>query len=69
MLRAFVYKMACAAAAEINILDPDHVLLGGGVMNMQGFPRTLLDEKLYMLRGRRGGYQPPAEGREKSKKV
>ena len=38
--------MAMAAATEINILDPDQVLLGGGVLNMQGFPRELLDQKI-----------------------
>ena len=38
--------MALAAATEINILDPDQVLLGGGVLNMQGFPRVILDEKI-----------------------
>lgn len=42
----FIDGMACAAAAEINILDPDHILLGGGVLNMRGFPRALFDEKL-----------------------
>ena len=42
----FIDGMACAAATEINILDPDHVLLGGGVMNMRDFPRALFDEKL-----------------------
>lgn len=45
-LADFIDGMACAAAAEINILDPDHVLLGGGVLNMKGFPRVLFDEKL-----------------------
>lgn len=45
-LSDFIDGMACAAAAEINILDPDHVLLGGGVLNMKGFPRALFDEKL-----------------------
>lgn len=45
-LADFIDGMACAAAAEINILDPDHVLLGGGVLNMKGFPRALFDEKL-----------------------
>lgn len=38
--------MAMAAATEINILDPDQVLLGGGVLNMQGFPREILDQKI-----------------------
>ena len=38
--------MAAAVATEINILDPDRVLLGGGVLNMEGFPRAVLDEKI-----------------------
>ena len=45
-LRDFVGTMAVAAATEINILDPDHVLIGGGVLNMKDFPRQLLDERI-----------------------
>lgn len=41
-LARFVDRMAIAAAAEINILDPDYILIGGGVPNMEGFPRELL---------------------------
>ena len=42
VLRQFVERMAMAVAAEINILDPDYVLIGGGVPNMEGFPREYL---------------------------
>ena len=45
-LQAFIDGMACAAAAEINLLDPDAVLIGGGVANMAGFPQALLEEKI-----------------------
>ena len=38
--------MAFAAATEINILDPDYLLLGGGVLNMEGFPRNILEERI-----------------------
>ena len=38
--------MAVAVATEINILDPDQVLLGGGVLNMRDFPRDLLDRRI-----------------------
>ena len=38
--------MAVAVATEINILDPDHVLLGGGVLSMKDFPRTQLDNRI-----------------------
>lgn len=38
--------MACAVATEINILDPDILFLGGGVLSMKGFPRKMLLKKL-----------------------
>ena len=42
----FIDGMAVAVATELNILDPDQMLLGGGVLNMKDFPRSLLDEKI-----------------------
>ena len=42
----FVDGMAAAVATEVNILDPDQILLGGGVLNMKDFPRALLDKKI-----------------------
>lgn len=45
-LREFVDRMAAVVAAEINILDPDHMLLGGGVVNMTDFPRAYLQERI-----------------------
>ena len=42
----FVDGMAVAVTTEVNILDPDQLLLGGGVLNMKDFPRDLLDEKI-----------------------
>ena len=46
VLLDFVDNMAIAVTTEINILDPDYVLLGGGVLNMRDFPRTMFDEKI-----------------------
>lgn len=43
----YINYIAIAIATEINILDPDSVLLGGGVLNMEGFPYELLKEKIY----------------------
>lgn len=40
----FIDGMAAAVATEINILDPDQILLGGGVLNMKDFPCDLFDE-------------------------
>ncbi|TAH74841.1 MAG: allose kinase [Anaerolineaceae bacterium] len=31
-------------ASEINIFDPHHIILGGGILQMEGFPRKLLEE-------------------------
>ena len=45
-LQDIVDGMAVAAATEINILDPDHLLLGGGVPNMKGFPLERLEEQI-----------------------
>ena len=43
----FVDRMAMAAATELNILDPDWLLIGGGVPQMRDFPRGLLLERIY----------------------
>lgn len=46
-LKQFVDRIACAIAAEINILDPDAIVLGGGVLAMEQFPLKLLEERIY----------------------
>ena len=38
--------MAVSVATEVNILDPDYILLGGGVLNMPDFPRSVLKEQI-----------------------
>ncbi len=38
-LGVFVERMAVSVAVEVNILDPEYVILGGGVLNMPGFPK------------------------------
>ena len=38
----YLEYVACAVAAEINILDPGVVLLGGGVISMDRFPKEKL---------------------------
>lgn len=37
-LRKFVDDTGLIIAIEINLLDPDYVILGGGVFGMEGFP-------------------------------
>jgi len=46
LLRQFIDRMAAAVATEINILDPDHVLIGGGIVSMNGFPRKALSDRI-----------------------
>lgn len=41
-LREFVENVAAVCAAEINILNPETVVLGGGVIGMKDFPRDQL---------------------------
>ena len=48
LLRDFVDRMAVAIATEVNILNPDCVLVGGGVLAMRDFPRTLLVERIHV---------------------
>ncbi len=46
LLRQFVDRMAMAVATEVNILDPDTVLVGGGVPDMADFPGPYLLERI-----------------------
>lgn len=43
----FVDRMAMAVATEVNILNPDYILLGGGVPGMAGFPKAYLQERIF----------------------
>ena len=49
-LAAYVDEIACAIAAEVNILDPEYIVLGGGVLNMKGFPMEALKTNIYRHR-------------------
>lgn len=42
-LLEFINDLALPIATEINILDPDDVILGGGVLQMEGFPKAALE--------------------------
>lgn len=46
VIRQFVDRMAAAVAVELNIFDPDCVVLGGGVVNMKAFPKEYLKERI-----------------------
>lgn len=42
----YIDNIACAIATEINILDPDRVILGGGVINTPNFPYEALVDQI-----------------------
>ena len=42
----FVSSMALPIASEINILDPGYVILGGGILQMKGFPKEKLEAEI-----------------------
>ena len=46
VLMDFIDHMAMAAATEINILNPDYNLVGGGLPSMADFPKDLLVERI-----------------------
>ncbi|MDR1663694.1 MAG: allose kinase [Clostridiales bacterium] len=47
VLMDYVDWLAIPLAAEINIFDPDYVILGGGVLQMKGFPTEKLTESVH----------------------
>lgn len=40
----FVEASAIPIATEVNIFDPDYIVIGGGVVNMAGFPKARLEK-------------------------
>lgn len=42
VMRRYVEILALPVATEVNIFDPDYVILGGGVLQMADFPHDLL---------------------------
>lgn len=46
LVRDYLRMMAYPIAIELNILDPDFLILGGSVTAMAGFPRKLLEEAI-----------------------
>jgi allose kinase len=48
----FVDRLGRTIASEMNILDPQYLLLGGGVLMMRGFPLARLEQQIRQhLRG------------------
>jgi len=42
----YIGRMAITIATEINILNPDYMFIGGGVVNMTDFPKDLLFQRV-----------------------
>lgn len=47
ILNTFVKNLAVPIATQINILDPQLCIIGGGVVDMEGFPKELLFEQVH----------------------
>lgn len=45
-LQRFVQRLAQVIAAEMNILDPEYLILGGGVLGMADFPLDSLKQQI-----------------------
>jgi len=48
-VRDFIRNVAIAVATEVNILDPEVVILGGGVVQARGFPTHVLEADIREL--------------------
>ena len=67
-VREQIDAMAVSVATEVNILDPEYVVLGGGLVQMEGFPAKELEQKIreyvrkpYPERNLRIVYSRPAQ--------
>jgi allose kinase len=46
-LEQFIDYLSIPIATEITLLDPECIILGGGVIHMEGFPRKMLEDHIY----------------------
>jgi len=46
VIQKFIDDLSIPLATEINILDPDYIIIGGGVVQMPAFPKELLEESI-----------------------
>ncbi len=47
VLRQFIDDLSIPISTEVNIFDPDCIILGGGILQMSGFPAKYLEERIY----------------------
>lgn len=46
-IQQYIEYLSIPIATEINIFDPDYVILGGGVLQMKNFPFSMLEQFIY----------------------
>ena len=46
LIQEFIDRMAMTVATEINILDPEVIILGGGIINMKDYPIEQLKQRI-----------------------
>jgi len=46
LLAQYVQHLALPIATAVNLMDPENLILGGGVLNMPAFPKTLLESEI-----------------------
>ena len=47
IIKQFIETLALPIATEINIFDPDYIIIGGGVPMMKDFPIEYLNKSIY----------------------
>ena len=68
VIKKYVNDLAIPVSAEINILDPDYIIIGGGVVQMPYFPKDFLEQSIkkyvrkpYPLEGMEFLYSVPGQ--------
>lgn len=44
IIKDFIMALSVPIATEINIFDPHHIIIGGGVVGMKNFPKKCLEK-------------------------
>jgi allose kinase len=48
VIQEFLNALSIPIATGINMLDPDNIIIGGGVVNMDSFPKEDLEKYIYL---------------------
>lgn len=47
IIQKFIHDLAIPVSTEINILDPDYIIIGGGLPQMEEFPKEQLESAIH----------------------